>query len=394
MVNGLIVLIWVVVIGYALRSNSLENEPVLVCENYTISRAKKSYCVLLFLLPFIFASFRTSFSDTQTYFNIFNNFVIDDKTFKEQISFNDGSELFYALEYNFKRFISDNPQAFFLTIALIQSILLVGTLRKYSEDMGLSIYVFVTSAMYLSWMCNGIRQFVVVTILFAMTSLILNNKWYIYFPVLLFLIGLSPFFKFFGWDTPHWLFCGIHQSAVIMLPIYFVVRGKALTKKVWILLFVLLVVVALGGLDGFIERASQNTMYANDMQYVNESGGMNPIRFLVSLVPVILVIIKRKEIITDDTPSIINLSINMSFVSSVFYLASIFTSGIYIGRFPIYFELYNLILIPWLLNHPYSNNKKPLTYFVYAFYLAYYLYQLFVAWNMHTFTIEFFGIKF
>lgn len=394
MVNGLIVLIWVVIIGYALRTNSLEYEPVLVCENYSITRAKKSYCVLLFVLPLLFAGFRTAFSDTQTYFNIFRGFVIDDATFQEQISFNDGSELFYALEYKFKQFISDNPQVFFLSIALLQSILLVGTLRKYSENIGMSIYIFVASALYLSWMCNGIRQFIVVTIVFAMTPLILNNKWYIFFPVLLLLMGLTPIFKVLGWETPHWLFCGIHQSAILMFPVYFIVRGKALTKKVWILLFVLLIIVASGSLGRIIEGASQNTMYANDMQYVNESSGMNPIRFLVSLVPVILVIIKRKEVVTDETPAIINLSINMSFVSSVLYFASIFSSGIYIGRFPIYCELYNLILIPWLVNHPYSNNKKALSYFVYAFYLAYYIYQLFVAWSMHTFEIEFFGLKF
>ena len=79
--------------------------------------------------------------------------------------------------------------------------------------------------MFFSWMCNGIRQFLVVTILFALTKHLINGKWYIYIPVVLILSGITPIFKLFGWGTPPWFLCGIHQSALIMVPIYFIVRG-------------------------------------------------------------------------------------------------------------------------------------------------------------------------
>ena len=149
------------------------------------------------------------------------------------------------------------------------------------------------------------------------------------------LAGITPFYKFMGWGTPPWLLCGIHQSALIVVPIYFFVRGKALTKKVWLLLIVLLVLATTGLLDSFLESSTQNTMYAKDLTYVENTEGASPIRFFVSLVPIVLVFIKRKELLTDDTPAIINISVNMSFVSSTLYLASVFTSGIFVGRLPI-----------------------------------------------------------
>ena len=206
--------------------------------------------------------------------------------------------------------------------------------------------------------------------------------------------GVKPFFSILGWGTPFWLFCGIHQSSLIVIPIYFIVRGRALTKKVWFLLVALLLITALGLLDLVLETSTENTMYAKDLTYISEDSGANPIRFLVSLVPVVLVLIRQKTIVTSKTPALIHLSVNMSFVSSVLYLASVFTSGIYLGRLPIYCELYNLILIPWLINHTYEKDKRTILILLYALYLIYYIYQLFFAWKNILYTVSIFGLEF
>lgn len=393
MIKGLFLLLWVGIISFIFGRNSLEPDPTLICGNYKIKRAKKSYAILLFLLPFVFAAFKTEFVDTAGYLNAF--IKIDTSiSFSEFFSSRKDNLLFYEIEYLFKKYISTSHTFFFALIALLQSTLLVSTLRKYSEDLGMSIYLFITSALFFNWMCNGIRQFIVVTILFALTKYILNGKWYIYLPVVLILSGVAPIFNMFGWGEPPWFLSGIHQSAFIMLPIYFIVRGKALTKKVWILLAVLLALSAFGLLDLFLETSTKNTMYAADLEYIDEGSGANPIRFLVSLIPVLLVLIKRKEVLNEDTPAIINLSINMAFVSSTLYLASVFTSGIFVGRLPIYCELYTLILIPWIINKFDEGNKRTIKLFLYIMYFFYYCYQLFVAWGDLTYTVSLFGVEF
>lgn len=48
----------------------------------------------------------------------------------------------------------------------------------------------------------------------------------------------------------------------------------------------------------------------------------------------------------------------MSIVSAGIYLVSMFTSGIYIGRLPIYCSLYSYVLLPWEIKHLF-NEKKP-----------------------------------
>ena len=385
--------IWVLLIAFIFQKGETETKPSIVCENYSINRVKKGYVFLLFLLPFLLVAFRTDFGDTGAYLLGFNS-IRTDLPLSDFLSSRGKDELFYALEYFFKKFISQDAQFFLATVAFIESLLLLVTLRKYSEDFGTSIYIFVASTLMINWMCNGIRQFLVVTILFAMTNCILKNKWYIFIPVILLLGGVKPIFNMFHWGTPFWLFCGIHQSALIVIPIYFIVRGKALTKKVWILLLALLTITALGLLDSFLETTTENTMYAVDLELVSNFKGANPIRFIVSLIPVVLVIAKRKEIVTDSTPSLINLAVNMSFVTSTLYLASVFTSGTFVGRLPIYCELFNLILIPWLINHIYADDRKIVVPALYILYFVYFIYQVFVAWGSYRYTISLFGHSF
>ena len=84
----------------------------------------------------------------------------------------------------------------------------------------------------------------------------------------------------------------------------------------------------------------------------------------------------------------------MAFVSSTLYLASVFTSGIFVGRLPIYCELYTLISIPWIINKFDEENKRTIKLFLYIMYFFYYCYQLFVAWGDLTYTVSLFGVEF
>ena len=56
---------------------------------------------------------------------------------------------------------------FFMIIASVQILCMVYTFRRYSSDMWICFFLFVASTDYLSWMFNGIRQFLAVTLIFA-----------------------------------------------------------------------------------------------------------------------------------------------------------------------------------------------------------------------------------
>lgn len=385
--------IWVVLIKLIFNHNELEHKSSLVCDDYFVYRAKKSYAFMMLLLPFIFAAFRVEFADTKSYILTFES-IGDYSSVEDFIAVREKCELFYGLEYYFYQYITHDPQVFLFTIALLQSILFISTIRRFSEDFGMSTYVFVCNAMVFNWMCNGIRQFIVVAILFSLIDTVIKGKWYIFLPVVLIMSGLTPFTNMFHMAKPHWILCGIHQSAIIVIPAYFIVRGKALTKKVWMLLAVLLILTALGLLDSFLDSSTENTMYAEEMDYVHADDGTNPIRVLVCSIPVLLVLFKRREIVNSELPDVISLAINMSFVSSTFYIASMFTSGIFVGRLPAYFEVYNLILIPWLVNNLGMNERKIIKPLLYILYLVYFYYQVFIAWGDNKFVMQMFGNEF
>lgn len=133
----------------------------------------------------------------------------------------------------------------------------------------------------------------------------------------------------------------IHGSALLMLPIVFIVQGKAWNKKT--IGFIAVCIVVLAFTDQFtniLDTLLSDTQYTNvvsDWQGLNDDG-TNIIRVLVYSIPMILAFIGRKWLEIEDD-SVMNLCTNMSIVTSGLYLVSAVTSGVFLGRLPIFTSL-------------------------------------------------------
>ena len=118
-------------------------------------------------------------------------------------------------------------------------------------------------------------------------------------------------------------------------------QGKAWNKKT--LLFIIVVVMAVVFADRFtdiLDNMLAETQYENvvtDWEQFQDDG-TNILRVLVYSVPAILSLIGIKYVREADDP-VINICTNMSIVASGLYVVSMFTSGIFIGRLPIYFSV-------------------------------------------------------
>lgn len=346
---------------------------------YKVSTA---YCVLLFALPFVILALRTQFGDTGSYFGEYDYLVTENaEYFKAHISKRDHSQLFYGLEFYFKKYIFNDSQWFFGSITLLQAFLTLRGFKKYSVDVGFSTFIFIASAMACQWMGNGVRQYIAVAILFVATDWIINNKWYLYIPLLVFLMGLSPITSRLGLETAPWYLCGIHQSAIIAIPIFFCIQGKPFNKKVWLIVAVFVVLILTGSLDDFLDSSVENTTYTKDLQNVEADAGTNIFRVIVSSIPAVLAFISKRKLDEPDTPEIIKISANASVITSVLYVASAFTSGIYVGRLPAYTELYGYILVPWLVKHNFKENEQMMRMGLIIMYLVYFGYQTLVVWK-------------
>lgn len=84
----------------------------------------------------------------------------------------------------------------------------------------------------------------------------------------------------------------------------------------------------------------------------------------------------RKIIVKKDN-IFINICINMSVICAGIYFLGMFTSGILVGRLPIYFELYNIILLPYLLEECFTKESSKIMYLLCTVgFLGFYYFQM------------------
>ncbi len=266
---------------------------------------------------------------------------------------------FFGFSALLKCIFGDNFRVYFFLLAAIQMICVAMVYRKYSRNYWLSIFLFVASTDYTAWMFNGTRQFLAVVIIFAALPLLLRKR-HIWTIVLI-------------------LFASVfHQSALLMLPVIFLVQGKAWNKKTnLVLLGVLLAVLFVGEFTDFLDTLMEDTQYENVVTDWRTSGddGTNALRVLVYSVPTLLAFVYRKTLRESRNP-LINLCVNMSIISTGIYILSMFTSGIFIGRLPIYMSLYLYILLPWEIRHFFHRKwQMPITVATCTLYSLFYFYS-------------------
>ena len=356
-------LIWVIIFGILANATSK-----IVCvdsENMIYEqRANLFFVLMTFSVIIFFASLRSSVADTAAYVSMF-------KSYPSDLSQIDGLlngvakryPGFLVLTVILKKFTSDY-NVWFTIIAVISGICVMIPLYKYSSNFGVSAFLFMASCQF-SWMFNGMRQFLVASIIFACTGLVLRKK-FISYAIIVCLLST------------------IHTSALILIPMYFIVTGEPWNKRT--MLFVggiILAILFTSKFTGMLEDVVENTDYATSMEEFKETDdGTSIMRIAVESVPVIIAFVYRNKIKDKLTP-IIKLSINMSLVSSGLYVISkIARSGIMLGRLPIYFSMYNLILLPWLIKNIFNKEEKRLVYYLMiVLYLVFFYYQMVITWK-------------
>ncbi|HDX9579214.1 TPA: EpsG family protein [Bacillus pseudomycoides] len=243
-----------------------------------------------------------------------------------------------------------DPQVMVFSAALITNVLIVFILYKYSRLIDLSLYVYITSGMYLTSM-NGIRQYLAAAIIFAATKYIIDGNWKKYILIVL-------------------LASTFHQSALVLIPIYFLIRRKAWSSTTFILLFLAVLIVI--GFNKFSEvffAAIGDTQYGHYKDF--HEGGANILRVAVDAAPLILAYLGRKRLRELFPKS--DYIVNLSLLGTVFMLIS--TQNWIFARFAIYFGLYQLILISWVVKLFTKKDQKFIYYAIVVCYFVYFVYE-------------------
>ena len=109
--------------------------------------------------------------------------------------------------------------------------------------------------------------------------------------------------------------------------------------------------------------------------------GTNPVRVLVYAVPTLVALFGRRYVIQANDP-VINLCVNASMITTAIYLVSMVTSGIYVGRLPIYTTLHGYIALPWLIDTIFEKSSARLiNLMMVACFVFFFYYQCHFTWG-------------
>lgn len=354
-------LIWIGVLAFITSSGSFKRNE-LVCGRVE-QRFGLGFALLVFV-PIVWeAGHRGWFADTSMYIQRFQDMPNSLDAIPAYLETAVKDKGFYAVSIVIKSLITTDYEVYLTIFAAFQAIALACVFRKYSSSYLLSVFLFIASTDCVSWMYNGLRQFLAVTLIFMATPLMLKKK---YIPLLGVILLAST----------------LHQSALLMIPFVLIAQGKAWNART--LAFIAAAVLAfafVGQFTGFLDDALANTQYTNVVSESAGDDGTNPLRVAVYCVPAVLSFMGRRKIQSYNS-ELINFCTNMSIISAGLYLVSMVAGGIFFGRLPIYASLYGYILLPWEIDNVFPEESREMVRNAMVIcYLIFYYVQMHLTWG-------------
>ncbi|TMW70550.1 EpsG family protein [Alteribacter natronophilus] len=319
-------------------------EPVTV-------RPNRFFAFFAMMTLVVVSGLRINIGDTYYYRHAFetNVFTLEDAVSQKDFGF---AVMQYLLQQ-----ISGDAQILIFVTALITNVLIVMVLYKYSRVFELSLYVYITSGLFLVSM-NGIRQFLAAAIIFAATKYIMDGSWKKFTIVVL-------------------IASAFHQSALIFIPIYFIVRRPAWSQVTFgILLAGLIMVAGYGYFSEVLFSAIGDSQYGHYAEF--SEGGASILRVLVYGAPLLIAYLGRERLreLFPNGDFIVNLCV----LNLLFMIVA--SQNWIFARFTIYFGLYQLILVAWIVKLFAEKDRKLVYYLILIFYFLFFYYEHVLALNI------------
>lgn len=248
--------------------------------------------------------------------------------------------------------ISKDPQLMIFVTGVITTSLNIWILRKYGSLFELEVFMYIAAGYYIVTM-NGIRQALVAAIMFACTGLIIKGKFLPYVIITLFMYTF-------------------HSSVLIMIPVYFIVRNESWSNKIKKIIVVSIIgLLCFQPLIGIVFDNLEGTKYESYQEEIStdSEGGANPMRLIISIVPLVLAYILRDKLKEEWPES--NIFINMSIINAIIMSFSLY-NWIF-ARFTFYFELYTIVLLPYCIKI--ISDRKTRDFIYYCFIICYFVFM-------------------
>ncbi|MBR0348202.1 MAG: EpsG family protein [Clostridia bacterium] len=300
----------------------------------------------------VFVALRKTVGDTYFYMHSFN--LMPDENLVSP-------ELFFTSMYSFFqsaiRNLTDDPQWLIAFTAVFSIPVPLIILYKYCPRFEMAIFMFVAFS-YLGGAMNGMRQYMATAIVLLATRYLFSEKKtdFIKYAVIIMLA-----------------YC-MHNSAIIMLPLYFVVRRRAWQMSSYLMVLGSAVGVVIFDtiLPSFLSALEQ-TDYAHYSQNgwftSGQTGGSSLIRVMFIAYPLVIAYLNKERL--KMLGRIGDILVNIVFVDVAIYMIAMY-NWIF-ARLAIYLAIYFIIFVVWVVN--YAVPPKDRSIFVFATVAVYFLYS-------------------
>ncbi|MCQ2479415.1 MAG: EpsG family protein [Clostridia bacterium] len=323
------------------------------------TRASFIAAIIVYLPVIIMYGLRDNMGDTNGYVESFD--MLNPQSVFGALS--DRNPGYTVLQNFIKLYITKDANIFLLIFSAISILLLIKTHSRFSPMFALSSFIFFGST-EISYVFNGARQFLAIAIMFYSLKYVEEKKLWKY--IVLSIIAAS-----------------IHQTAVIVIPAYFLASGKYLNVKIIITGVVTIIATAFSSLfiDYLNELFISESVYAHYYDKIVETEGLNIFRVLVAAVPFALCMVYKKRIDELDD-KMLNYCANMSTLALAISIFSAASGGELLGRLAEYYLIYNTLTYPMLFKRIASKSiGKILTAGLVISYIIFFWYQFTVVWG-------------
>lgn len=335
----------------------------------------------MLIIMVCFAGLRSFVNDTASYLSAYEKKIPSELAAIRNIDWAIGSNpLFSIYQIVLKSVFSANGHMFIFVSSLITVTPMVLFIRKYAENFGFSIYLFLAFIVF-AFTCAAIKQTMATAIGIWAVPLFLNKKRIK--AALLILIAML-----------------IHPYVLVLFAFFF------LHKNIWDIRAVIVIgitIVISFVFTSFVESMINFTSLLGENYDISsfDDNKMNIFRVLVYLVTPVLSFAFRKKI-REKNNEFLNVCVNLSFVSACFVVLSMFGGAIALGRVACYFDIFTCIALPSIISCGLSNIKEKSFVTVFAFlgffgfYLTYYIRfyptigDMFSDWYCHVSILELF----
>lgn len=302
------------------------------------------------------AAMRSGMNDTPAYIHSFEITPGNFDNIAQIINSSEKDKGFYILSNFFKMFISNDYHLWFLLFSVIESACFVHILRRESISLLDSCFFFFTSTLYYNYF-SMMRQWFAVALFFLAFKWLKQKKFIQYLLICL-------------------LAAQFHNSAYLCIPIYFLVHDRPFCNRQFVYIFLtVILLLLLNPILQSLENSSSTYSYVFDT--MSQNSGSSPIRIIIAAVPVILCFLYRGKIWNMDNKTL-NISLNMSMINLVLTVVATFTSGLYLIRMTTYFNIFNVLLFPFLLENVLTKrNKQIVKIGFFIFYFLFFIYQMY-----------------